>query len=149
MSVAAWSGAFLRWDEELAAFKSRLAAVFRRLEVRGSAGAFIDGLLSGVSRKTGWQLAEQAGLAVPIVSNPSSGAVPGMRVRYAIFVRGEVLDSLGDVDGVLVVDETGFLKKGTHSGRGCAAIFRHPRTSGELSGWCFSWLCQPFRSGTD
>lgn len=63
MSVSVWSGAFLRWDEELAAFKSRLGAAFGRAEVRGSAAGFIDGLLSGIDRKTGWQLAEQAGLA--------------------------------------------------------------------------------------
>jgi len=115
MSVAAWSGALLRWDQELAAFKSRLGPVFGRLEVRSSAGAFIDGLLSGISRKTGWQLAEQAGLAVPyrIQSLLGRNSWDGDALRD--LVRGEVMESLGDADGVLVVDETGFLKKGTHS----------------------------------
>src|SRR3954452_24801218 len=65
MSVASWSGALLEWEKELAALKSRIGPVFGRAEVRATAGAFIDGLLSGVARKTGWQLAEQAGLAKP------------------------------------------------------------------------------------
>jgi SRSO17 transposase len=55
----------LRWELELAALKERLAPVFARSEVRQSAGALIDGVLSGIARKTGWQLAEQAGLDRP------------------------------------------------------------------------------------
>src|SRR3954471_12685147 len=65
MSVASWSGALLEWEKELDGLKSRIGPVFGRSEVRATAGAFIDGLLSGVARKTGWQLAEQAGLAKP------------------------------------------------------------------------------------
>ncbi|MCR9140235.1 MAG: IS701 family transposase, partial [Alphaproteobacteria bacterium] len=42
-----------------------IAPAFKRSEQRASAGAFIDGLLSGVERKTGWMLAEEAGLARP------------------------------------------------------------------------------------
>jgi SRSO17 transposase len=115
MSVAAWSGALLRWDEELAAFKSRLSAAFGRSEVRYSAGAFIDGSLSGVSRKTGWQLAEQAGLAAPYRIQSLLGRSSWDADALRDLVRGEVLESLGDAAGVLVVDETGFLKKGSHS----------------------------------
>jgi hypothetical protein len=65
MLVAPWSGSLLPWEQELTAFKSRLSSVFGRAEVRRSASAFIDSLLSGVARKTGWQLAEQAGLERP------------------------------------------------------------------------------------
>ena len=63
MSVAVWSGSGLGWDRELIALKDRLAPVFGR--VAASAGAFIDGLLSGIPRKTGWLMAEQAGLKRP------------------------------------------------------------------------------------
>ena len=56
MSVAFWSGALLEWEKELEGLKSRIGPVFGRAEVRATAGAFIDGLLSGVARKTGWQL---------------------------------------------------------------------------------------------
>ena len=65
MGVAGWSGSLLRWERELTGLKKRLAPVFGRSEVRQSAGAFIEGVLSGIARKTGWQLAEQAGLDRP------------------------------------------------------------------------------------
>ena len=115
MSISAWSGALLRWDEELAAFKSRIGSAFGRAELRRSAGAFIDGLLSGVARKTGWQLAEQAGLERPYQMQSLIGRSSWDADRLAKLVCAEVLADLGDEAGVLVVDETGFLKKGTHS----------------------------------
>ena len=65
VAVGGWSGSLLRWERELTELKDRLAPVFVRSEVRRSAGAFIDGVLSGIVRKTGWQLAEQAGLGRP------------------------------------------------------------------------------------
>jgi SRSO17 transposase len=115
MSVAAWSGSLLKWEQELSALKARLAPVFRRSDVRATASAFIDGLLSGVTRKTGWQLAEQAGLERPwriqSLLGRGSWSADALRDR----VREEVISTLGDATGVLVVDETGFLKKGTHS----------------------------------
>jgi hypothetical protein len=57
MSVAAWSGALLKWEQEPSALKTRLAPPFGRAEARTSVSAFIGGLLSGVTRKSGWQLA--------------------------------------------------------------------------------------------
>jgi SRSO17 transposase len=115
MSVAAWSGALLKWEQELSGLKARLAPAFGQVETRASASAFIDGLLSGATRKTGWQLAEQAGLARPyrMQSLPGRGSWSADALRDK--VREEVISTLGDPNGVLVVDETGFLKKGTHS----------------------------------
>ena len=75
MSVAGWSGALLTWEQELSELKARLAPAFGRAETRTSAGAFIDGLLSGAPRKTGWQLAEQAGLARPYRMQSFSGVI--------------------------------------------------------------------------
>ena len=115
MPVAVWSGSALAWEEELTALKNRLAPVFCRSDVAASAGAFIDGLLSGISRKTGWQMAEQAGLSRPYrmqsLLGRSSWDAEALRDR----VRREAVASLDDPSGVLVVDETGFLKKGEHS----------------------------------
>ena len=65
MLVASWSGSLLPWAQELTAFKSQLSSAFGRAELRCSASAYIDGFLSGVARKTGWQLAEQVGLERP------------------------------------------------------------------------------------
>ena len=85
--------------------------VFGRAEVRATASAFIDGLLSGVARKTGWQLAEQAGLAKPYRIQSLLGRHVWDADALRDKVREEVISTLGDPAGVLVVDETGFLKR--------------------------------------
>jgi SRSO17 transposase len=77
--------------------------------------AFVQGLLSPVERKTCWSLAEQAGYADPQpMQRLLRGAVwDADAVRDD--VRGWLVEHLGHRDGVLVVDETGFLKKGACS----------------------------------
>ena len=62
MAVADWSGSLLEWDRQLRLLKGRIGHVFGRSEVRETAGAFLDGLLAGVERKTGWLLSEAAGI---------------------------------------------------------------------------------------
>jgi hypothetical protein len=54
MAVAAWAGSVPPQDRELAGLKERIGAAFSRMELRRNAGAFLDGLLSGAERKTGW-----------------------------------------------------------------------------------------------
>jgi SRSO17 transposase len=113
--VSDWAGTLIEWDGELDRLKARLGGVFPRAQTRETAGAFLDGLLSGVERKTGWLMAEQAGLAGPYrmqsLLGRSAWSADALRDR----VRGYVFEALGDPDGVLVVDETGFLKKGDQS----------------------------------
>ena len=94
---------------------ARIASRFRRVEPRATARAFVLGLLSGIERKNCWRLAEQAGHARP---GPMQRLLRTARwdadeVRDE--VRAFVLEHLGTDDGVLIVDETGFLKKGTAS----------------------------------
>jgi SRSO17 transposase len=115
MAVAEWSGSLLAWEAELAALKARFAPVFGRREVRATGGAFVDGLLSGVGRKTGWLMAEQAGLERPYRMQSLLGRSHWDEEALRDVVRDYVIDALADPDGVLVVDETGFLKKGEHS----------------------------------
>lgn len=86
-----------------------------RSETAESAGAFIDGALSGIERKTGWMMAEQAGLARPWRMQALLGRSKWDADKARDVVRSYVFESLGDRDGVLVVDETGFIKKGVHS----------------------------------
>ncbi|MFM9500632.1 IS701 family transposase, partial [Streptomyces galilaeus] len=62
---AAWSGTLLSWDRELSALKGQISPIFGRRELQETGGAFLEGLLSGIERKTGWLLAEQAGLDRP------------------------------------------------------------------------------------
>ena len=61
MAVSAWSGSTLAWERELSGLKAVLGSVLGRRELRDTGGAFLEGLLSGVARKTGWQMSEAAG----------------------------------------------------------------------------------------
>jgi SRSO17 transposase len=115
MPIAGWTGALLEWERDLAALKERLSPVFRRRELKETAGAFLDGLLSAVERKTGWLLAEQAGLEGPYRMQSLLGRSRWDADALRDEVRAYVVEALGDAEGVLVVDETGFLKKGEHS----------------------------------
>lgn len=115
MSVSGWSGSCLAWEREFLALKARLGLVFRRRELKETGGAFLDGLLSGIARKTGWLMSEQAGLEGPYRMQSLLGRSSWSADELRDVVRGYVIEALGDADGVLVVDETGFLKKGDQS----------------------------------
>lgn len=115
MSVAAWSGTLIDWKAALLALKEHLAPALGRAETRFSAGAFIDGLLSSAERKTGWMLAEEAGFERPYRIQSLLGRSSWSADRLRDLVRDYVIEALGDPGGVLVIDETGFLKKGSHS----------------------------------
>jgi SRSO17 transposase len=93
----------------------RIAGRFARVEPRRRARAFVLGLLSGLRRKNCWTLAEQAGDVTPDgMQHLLAGAVwDADAVRDD--VRGYVVEHLGDPGAVLVVDETGDVKKGTAS----------------------------------
>ncbi len=104
-----------RWAEGIERVHQCIAGRFRRPEPGRRALEYLKGLLSPVERKNGWQLAEQAGDATPYgVQRLLSGYV-----WDADLVRDDlkqyVVKHLGDADAVLVVDETGFLKKGEKS----------------------------------
>ena len=85
--------------------RARLAPSLGRSETRAAAGAFIEGLLGPAERKTGWMLAEQAGLDRPcrIQSLRGRGSAGALRDR----ARDCVAEALGDEAGVLVVDGEG------------------------------------------
>ncbi len=103
------------WAEELDAVGDRLAGYFSRSEPRRRAIAYLRGLLSDAERKNGWQLAEQAGDETPHGVQHLLGRADwdADRVRDDLFAYVRELLVVGD--GVLIIDETGFLKKGTKS----------------------------------
>jgi SRSO17 transposase len=115
MSVASWSGSLLAWEHELAVLKDRLGSAVRRRELRQSIGHYVDGLLSGLERKTGWLLAERAGEVRPHRLQAVLGRGRWDAAAARDLVRAYAAEALADRDAVLVVDETGFLKKGAHS----------------------------------
>jgi SRSO17 transposase len=105
----------LGWRAELAELQERLGELFGRADARRQANLYLEGLLSAVERKNGWQLAEQIGDARPWrtqrVLSRTLWAADAARDRC----REYVVEHLGAADGVLVIDETGFLKKGRKS----------------------------------
>jgi SRSO17 transposase len=103
------------WAAGLDALHDRIAGRFVRAEPRQRVLAYLRGLLGNVGRKNGWQLAEHAGERTPDGVQrllATAGWDPDL-VRDDL--RAYVVEQLGDPDTVLVVDETGFLKKGTIS----------------------------------
>lgn len=104
-----------QWEQDLQELHQKIGARFKRAEPRQRAYRYLQGLLSNVARKNGWQLAEQAGEQRPDgrqrLLSTAMWDVEGVRDDLQAYVVGE----LGREDGVLVLDETGFLKKGEHS----------------------------------
>jgi SRSO17 transposase len=103
------------WAAELEALCERLAPRFGRVEVRRRASGFLHGLLSAAERKNGWQLAEQAGDHTPDGMQRLLNHARWDADEVRDDLRDYVVEHLGDPSGVLVIDETGFLKKGTKS----------------------------------
>lgn len=115
MAVAFWTGSLLAWERELSMLKQRVAHVLGRRELKETCSAFLDGLLSGIERKTGWLMAEQAGAKRPYRMQSLLGRSRWNADALRDEVRAYAMEALGDANGVLIVDETGFLKKGEHS----------------------------------
>src|ERR687883_1320507 len=103
------------WTVGLAEVQQRIAPRFRRPEVRQRARRYLGGLLGSVERKNGWQLAEQLGEQHPRGVQRLLDAAQWDADAVRDDLRAYVVEHLGDDHGVLVVDETGFLKKGTKS----------------------------------
>jgi SRSO17 transposase len=91
----------------------RIAGRFARAEPRARVREYVSGLVTGLERKNGWTLAEWAGEVCPDgmqrLLRRADWDVDGVRDD----VRGYVVERLGEPEGVLIADDTGFLKKGT------------------------------------
>ena len=94
---------------------ARLGRQFARSEPRRWAPGYLRGLLGPVARKNGWQVAEAAGATTPYGVQHLLGRAIWNADAVRDEVRTDVVEHLGDPGAVLVVDETGFLKKGTQS----------------------------------
>jgi SRSO17 transposase len=103
------------WAAEFERLCERIGPRFARPEVRHRVAGFLRGLLGGVERKNGWQLAEHASETTPDGMQRLLATARWDADALRDDVRGYVVERLGDPGGVLVVDETGFLKKGTKS----------------------------------
>jgi SRSO17 transposase len=103
------------WATEFERLCERIGPRFVRPEVRRRAAGFLRGLLGGVERKNGWQLAEHASEMTPDGMQRLLTSARWDADALRDDVRAYIVEQLGDPGGVLVVDETGFLKKGNKS----------------------------------
>jgi SRSO17 transposase len=103
------------WEADFAAVAARIGPRFARSEARHHAADYLRGLLGRAARKNGWQLAEAAGDATPYGLQQFRYRATWDPDAVRDDLRDYVVEHLGDPQGVLVVDETGFLKKGSES----------------------------------
>jgi len=105
------------WDDRFERMMDHFGGCFARCDLRRQAEGYVRGLLGGVERKNSWQLAEHLGREKPygiqrLLGRASWNAdqVGDELVRYARAHLATETEA-----GVLIVDETGFLKKGKKS----------------------------------
>ena len=111
--AVAHSVGLARWRAETDRLLARIGGRFARVETRRRAGGFVLGLLADLPRKNCWSVAEHAGDRDPHGMQHLLGRAvwdtDGVRDDLRDYVTGQ----LGDSDAVLVVDETGDVKKGS------------------------------------
>jgi SRSO17 transposase len=103
------------WGADFVAFHSRFAGVFRRKEPRAQATKYLRGLMAQVQRKNSWQVAEAVGDRIPDATQRLLYRAHWEADAARDVLQQYVIDVFGDEEGIGVVDETGFIKKGTRS----------------------------------
>ncbi len=103
------------WGMTLAEVEQRLAPYFARAEARQQAIAYLHGLLSPIERKNSWQLAESVGQTTPYGFQHLLGRADWDAEAVRDKLQQYVVEHLGDPEAIVVLDETGFLKKGRMS----------------------------------
>jgi SRSO17 transposase len=103
------------WAAGLSALHQRIAKHFVRAEPRQQAYAYLRALISPIERKNGWQIAEHVGAATPDGVQRLLATAHWDADQVRDDLRAYVVEHLGHPEAVLVIDETGFLKKGTKS----------------------------------
>ena len=106
-----------RWEERFEQLTDAIGPCFKRQDLRRQASAYLQGLLGRVERKNSWQLSEYLGRAGPyglqrLLGRARWDAERSRDVLLA-YARRHLLSE--NEAGVLVIDETGFLKKGRKS----------------------------------
>lgn len=103
------------WADRLESLSDLIGHRFPRSEPRQRVMTYLKGLLSPVERKNSWQLAEQAGDSSPFGVQHLLGRARWDADAVRDDLRAYVVEHLADPDGVLILDETGFIKKGDKS----------------------------------
>jgi SRSO17 transposase len=104
-----------RWQELFEELMGRVAGRFARVDLRRRARAFVRGLLADLPRKNCWTIAEQVGDPTPDGMQHLLARAVWDHDKVRDDLRDYVVEYLGDPEATLVIDETGDLKKGTHT----------------------------------
>src|SRR5436305_4227489 len=107
--------AIAAWTEDFTTLVAQIGPRFARAEARQHAAAYLRGLLSPVARKNSWQLAEMMGEEAPYGFQQFLYRAVWDPDAVRDDLRAYVVAHLGDPQGILVVDETGFRKQGDKS----------------------------------
>jgi SRSO17 transposase len=101
--------------QALAELSERIAPRFQRAEVRNRVGRYLRALLASVEGKNGWQMAEELAEANAHGVQRLLAEADWDEQAVRDDLREYVIEHLGEAGGILLVDETGFLKKGKKS----------------------------------
>jgi SRSO17 transposase len=101
--------ALSEWSHVLKSFQSHIGQHFARLEARQSAFDYLQALMSPVERKNGWQMAEQVGHQSPYQFQHLLGRARWDADQVTQEVCQYLIEALGRDDGILAIDETGFI----------------------------------------
>ena len=104
-----------QWETEFIAFHQRFADVFDRKEPRAQAAKYLRGLMGAVGRRNTWQVAEAVGERIPDATQRLLYRAHWKADDARDILQQYVIEVVGEPEGVGVVDETGFLKKGRYS----------------------------------
>jgi SRSO17 transposase len=104
-----------QWQEDFDAFHARFSDLFERSESREQARKYLRGLMTEAERKNSWQVAEAMGDRIPDRMQRLLYRVPWDADAARDRLQEFVIETFGDPEGIGVVDETGFLKKGKKS----------------------------------
>src|ERR1700709_1868605 len=118
------------WSTTLRQAKQRIRPLFAAPSVAASANAFLDGLLGGERRKTGWMRAEAAGDPGPWRQQAILGRTHWDAEALRDVVCDYVVEALASPDAALVIDETGFLKQGKAS---CGVGRQYTGSAGKIT----------------
>lgn len=119
----------VHWVQDLMDLHDRIAPRFARSEPRRRVLAYLQGVMSEIERKNGWQLAEHAREATPYGMQRLLAAAVWDENLVRDDLRNYVYEHLGTKDGILVIDETSFPKKGEKS---AGVQVQYCGTEGEL-----------------
>jgi SRSO17 transposase len=118
------------WASALREVKGRIRPLFQQERMATSASLFLDALLGPERRKTGWMRAEAAGDPGPWRQQALLGRAQWDADALRDVVRGYAVETLGEPDAVLVLDETGFLKQGKAS---CGVGRQYTGSAGKIT----------------